>query len=442
MIQNRMSARCYNCQFHLIIICNLNVSPYLYPPIYSFLPPSLLEMYQTNASMECINSTDCPNPPPPFRCGIPHFLPPSLPEAFHLVQGGVWTLFLVLSVLLNSFVILLIFSRSTLRSREFLLTLQLNIIHLVFSLTVLPTMIGNAFAGYCVYTFTYCSAVGSVHDVYITVKFCLTLVMTLDRVFIIYMPYFYYKHGVKIGAVMSLAAWLVSIIRVVTLLAGPLNCYAYIPLFKVCTAVGNCSRACLIHTIFFSTCLAIFGMILPFILYIILLYKARTMNRYMKDLLHEMSDTRNSSGAKESTIYSHFLKNKPVFLQKHIRVLTTFLILTVALIGCSVPPYILYVLSFVVSREVLLNPIFSGFQVLVGRTLIYSLSVLDPLIIMRNKEVTKVLQKLWRRINKRNSTTPIPSIESRSRKSSLTPLSKHPPVRLTKSSLSNSEISH
>ena len=405
----------------------------------------MLEMNPTNTSMECINGTNCLSSPPPFRCGIPHFLPPSLPEAFHTVQGGVWTLFLVLSLLLNSFVIFLVFSQSALRSREFLLTLQLNIIHLIFSLTVLPTMIGSAFAGYRVYTFTYCSTVGSIHDIYITVKFCLTLVMTLDRVFIIYMPYFYYKHGVKIGAVMSLAAWLVSIIRVVTLLAGPLDCYAYIPLFKVCTGVGSCSKACLIHTLFFSTILAVFGMILPFIMYIILFCKARAMNRHMKDLLHdphEMSGRRDSFGAEENTIYSHFLKNKPVFLQKHIRVLTTFLILTVALIGCSIPPYILYVLSFVVSREVLLNPIFGGFVVLVGRTLIYSLSVLDPLIIMRNKEVTNVLQTFWRRMNRHNSTTLNSSIECRSRKSSLTPLSKHHPVQLTKFSSCNSKLIH
>ena len=353
-------------------------------------------MELTNITSECSNSSsNCTMTV--FRCGIPPFLPPTVPEVFHYIQGGIWTIFFFCSLFLNGFVIFLVLTYSTLHHREFFLTLQLNVTHFIFSLTILPTMISNAFAGHCLYGFPLCQVIGVFHDLYITGKFFLTLVMTLDRFFIIFMPYFYYKHGGVISALMSTTAWLISLIRVTTLFTGPLDCYTYLPLFKVCTGAGTCSRACQIHVLMFSTSLAVFCMVLPFVIYIVLFCKARKMEGKMKHSLHNplAIDTENNNFTLKSD--SSQPNNKPSFLLRHKRVFTTFLILAVALIGCAIPPYILYALSFIVSRDILLHPAFSVIQMLIGRTLIYSLSVIDPLIIMRNKDVKDLLQKLWRR---------------------------------------------
>ena len=353
--------------------------------------------------MECSNSSsNCTMTA--FRCGIPPFLPLNVPEALHYVQGGIWTIFFFGSLFLNGFVIILVLTYSTLHHREFFLTLQLNITHFIFSLTILPTMISNAFAGHCLYGLTLCQAIGVFHDLYITGKFFLTLVMTLDRFFIIFMPYFYYKHGGVISALMSMAAWLMSLIRVITLLAGPLDCYVYLPLFKVCTGAGTCSRACQIHVLAFSSSLAMFCMVLPFVIYIVLFCKARKMEWQMRHSLQNSLVT--STGNNNFTLKSDSPKpnKKPSFLQRHKRVFTTFLILTVALIGCAIPPYVLYALSFILSRHILVHPGFSISQMLIGRTLIYSLSVIDPLIIMRNKDMKDILQKLKRRRKKSAGT--------------------------------------
>ena len=71
------------------------------------------------------------------------------------------------------------------------------------------------------------------------------------------------------------------------------------------------------------------------------------------------------------------------------RATVTFVILTAVIIGCALPPYILYTAQNILGSSPTALTIL---QIIVGRTLIYALAVADPIVIMRNRDVRELFQ--------------------------------------------------
>jgi len=60
------------------------------------------------------------------------------------------------------------------------------------------------------------------------VRFLMIPVFTLDKLFTVFMPFFYVKHGAKISAAMSATVWMGALIQVVNSLQGLSNCQAQV----------------------------------------------------------------------------------------------------------------------------------------------------------------------------------------------------------------------
>ena len=77
--------------------------------------------------------------------------------------------------------------------------------------------------------------------------------------------------------------------------------------------------------------------------------------------------------------------------QHNHRATWTFVILTAVIIGFALPPYILYTAENVLGSSL---PVLTILQIIVGRTLIYGLAVADPIVILRNRDIRELFQRI------------------------------------------------
>ena len=306
-----------------------------------------------------------------FQCEIPSYLPANYPAVIDSIQGAIVLIVAILAVLLNGTVVFLVAMFRNLHQRSFYLALQLNILHIIFVTTVMVSIFVSAVTRTWLFGEALCQIIGMLHDGLTCVRFLLTLVFTLDRLFTVYLPFCYAKHGGKVCAVLSAVVWIVNLIQVVISLRGGLNCYAYLPTFKTCTAVP-CSDACLANTLLFVVLSYFFGGFVSFCLYLILFWKAKKLKRRTAPL---ESQEQNAARAKHER-----------------RVRTTYLILFLTLVGCTTPPFILFVTQFTIAGPPPTSLLI--LQILFGRATFYLLTVADPIVIMRNHSVRETLKAL------------------------------------------------
>ena len=277
------------------------------------------------------------NGSPANNCILPTHLPDSIPSLVDYVQASIVLITMILGISMNGFVVFLINRYEVLHRKAFFLALQLVIAHLIFSCTVLPVMFVTSVLREWRIGIVMCQLLGTIHDLVITSRYLLTFVLTVDRVIAVFFPFFHFKHGAKLSICNSVVMWILSIIRSVTSLKGVLNCTNYVPTFKMCSGAPFCSKVCQVHTLFFSAVLALFGVVIPFLLYVVLFCKAKIIKYELKNTLQMESSL--SPISQESS--NSLLK------QHNHRATITFLILTVVIIGCALPPYILYTAQFV-----------------------------------------------------------------------------------------------
>ena len=124
--------------------------------------------------------------------------------------------------------------------------------------------------------------------------YLLTFVLTMDRVISVFYLFFYLRHGGKISICNSVIAWTLSLARSVTSLEGVMSCTKYLPIFKMCSGAPFCSESCRIHILIFSAILAAFGVIIPFLLYIILFFKANIIRYHFTNSIQTQQDSSSS----------------------------------------------------------------------------------------------------------------------------------------------------
>lgn len=110
----------------------------------------------------------------------------------------------------------------------------------------------------------------------------------------------------------------------------------------------------------------------PFILYVVLFRKGRQIQK-------QLSGVTNIS---ERQWYQH-----------NWRAIVTFLLLFIVLIGCGLPPLILF-LAFQIELAIVGRPsiAITVLQLFVGRIIFLSLSAIDPIVVLRNRDVREVLK--------------------------------------------------
>lgn len=332
--------------------------------------------------------------PPQFLCGVPPRLPPTIPAVVDYLYAAIVLIIAVVGIVLNGLVLILVTRYKALRQRSFLLSLQIVVLHLILSSTVLiGSVVVNAIGREWLYGRAACQFMGSVHDSLVSVRFLLMLVLTLDRVFTVFNPFFYTKYAARVSFAMSAVVWIASIVRGIVPLSGILDCYTYIPTFSTCTAVTGCSKECSIYIFTTLTVTDFLGAIVPFFLYLVLFWKAKDIKRRLA-----------IAGRRSSQ--SSIIRNSRISVkQQDNRAAITFLILFIALLGLTVPAF-----SFYVSTLIITGPPPDGLlivQKLFGRAVFFSLAVADPIVIMRNRDVREAADDVRQRLSLRSRSASI-----------------------------------
>ena len=340
-----------------------------------------------------VSTTTDISPAAANSCMAPIRLPDTIHPAVEYVQASIVFITMILAFSMNGFVIILIARNKVLHKMAFFLALQLIVPNLIFSITVLPFMFVTAVLREWRLGLVMCQLLGSIHDIVITSRYLLIFVLTIDRVISVFYPFSHLRYGGRISLFNSTVAWILTLIRSLTSLEGVLSCTKYIPSFKMCSGAPFCSEICRVHTVSFASILALFGVVMPFILYAILFAKAKIIrHRFVNSI--RMQDIRSSesasvpNGDSQSTTTVNRI-NSTTDEHNH-RATVTFVILTAVIIGFALPPYVLYTIQNILGSSP--DTLFI-LQIIVGRTLIYSLSVADPIVILRNRDIRELFQR-------------------------------------------------
>ena len=328
------------------------------------------------------------------RSCLPPETIPGVPPAVVITQGVLFAIINVLSLGLNGFVLFAIIRFKILQQRTFILALQIIIPHFIASFTVLPTSVAAAFGDRWYFGSIGCNILGVLHDAHLSIRYLFMLVLVLDRIFNVFMPFFSIRHGAKLAGIMSLIAWLIIIVRITLSLEGVLSCYAYVPILKACTGIGSCSTACNAYLATWITCAVLSTQVVPFFLSIAMCMKGRRLSRRCST---SSNNSFTSTRSTDQTVANH----QPQHWHYESRTMTTVIILFIAFIICTLPPFILYFIQFVIftSLGIFPPPSFSAVYMLVGSTLLYFQTVADPIVIMRNQDFVASVKQLCSTVN-------------------------------------------
>ena len=197
----------------------------------------------------------------------------------------------------------------------------------------------------------------------------LMLVLVIDRFMTVSMPYFYPKYRRKVVCTMSSIVWLFLGSYCIILLPGMLDCYAYSSLGYQCIGSPSCSQICAIILNIVNV-LIIFAVILPTVLYFVLFGIARRSRRGIA-----------AANDRDATF------------EREWRATITICLMFTALFLLILPVFICVGVHFLIS---LFSEVPEWFDIVVlGSVDVFTLlSIMDPIFIMRNRDMREVISKL------------------------------------------------
>ena len=281
------------------------------------------------------------------------------PPVIDYIQATITLVIIVGSMTINLLIVYLVVRCKKLRKRAFLLALLLITFNLCYTVAVLPVVFVSAVLRRWVFGDVACLILGGINDSFFAFHLITILVLTLDRFFTVFMPFFYDRQGSKIAIGMSFLPWLVGVLRFG--INASLECFKYAPTHKICISSGSAGTSCAIATSILTWGIVFAGVIVPIALYVIMYLKGRQLNKQL--------------------VISKEMKTKGNFNK---RIFRTFLILVITL-GCVTLVAGILFAWFVVIPTITLS--FYIIQALVGRTLSSSITIADPIIILSNRDV-------------------------------------------------------
>ena len=302
-----------------------------------------------------------------------------------------------IGVLLNTFVVFIIIRFQQLHNITFYLALQITVTNLINAVIIFPSSAANAIANRFIFT-GMCPFLGFIITFLRVARNIQMFVLVADRFFVIFMPFWYSRHRVRVVIPMSIGGWMISMVLALIPLRGLLGCYGFQRFTWSCLLRDGCTHkaACASHRTFVTTFTNI-GTFLAFLLYLALLCKARKLrNRVEVSHLHK-------EGGQSRAILKRKQKSER-------RANTTFLIMFVALVGVSFPSYMFFSVGNAVlgSLGITRPPPAYAVAAAISRSMFVLIIVLDPLVVMRNSDVNVVVKTI---IAKLRGTVP-PNLSS------------------------------
>lgn len=193
------------------------------------------------------------------------------------------------------------------------------------------------------------------------------------------MPFWYGRHRVKVVLPLNIGAWLASIVHIVVLLRGHLDCYSFSRTVWTCI-VSDGSKYTDICRAFWLLSLTLFTLGV-FVLYTVMMCKARKLRNKVHVAVEQAKTC--SEGREIVT------RNRKIDRRAN----TTFLLLFMASVGVLVPPYLYFAIDGAILQAVGMAtpPAFTACSIIM-LNIYYLIFTPDPVIMMRNQDVREVIK--------------------------------------------------
>ena len=295
------------------------------------------------------------------------------------ILQSIFLLFLsVFGSFLNLFVIVLVAKFKKLQTMSFIIAIP--IVASNFVLTLVAGLIGliNCVANRWLLGKHLCSLVGSVIFICITVRESAMLAFVLDRFLSVFLPFSYPKHQLRSTVAFFIAPCLYAV--VMGILGYVLDCYSFQPRAWVCILDASCNMKCTMLLSIYGVLTFLFIRILPVILYALLFMKGRQARKSIADV---------SRGVESVATEGH---NKYDW-----KATITFFLLFLTVLVLSQPSIIIFLVVQLVYPEKDSRPFAAHVLTVFANCTINLLRIMDPIVIMRNRDVREILGKIKQR---------------------------------------------
>ena len=295
-----------------------------------------------------------------------------------VLQGVFLAVVIVSSIIGNVFILFLVVKYKALRYRSILVSLSAVITDLtmVFFFHI-PSLISVSAKGW-VLGYEGCQLVGYVGFYLIYVRWMTMAVISLDRFSYIFFPLRYPRRSKPILIIMTIAAWTVPLFMHTPTIFG-IGRYTFKPGYSQCVIDCGTNRTCYRMYVAIFSIQVIIGAILPCFLYTIMYLYSRTKRRKVQlGSYPGLNIARNQI---------------PRWSKRDLRALTTFVLILLTLLLSNMPIYAVSIMrrSFPDSYEKI--PLWIHMLTI---DLFYFTNILDPLLIIRNRDFYRAALSLCR----------------------------------------------
>ena len=352
-----------------------------------------------------------------------------VPVWLRSIHGVVLSLLMLAAVIGNSLVLFLVLHNKTLQHRSVMCSLGLVVADMLIAVAWSTQTLGNIGLDHCPFGPIGCSILGVLTSIGVYARWCTVALITLERFLSIVFPFWYLKRSKVVLVVLTIICWLVPIASTTIPWLAGLGSYAFRVQYSSC--IITCSE---IDHLCFRFYLSLYGIyigvggVLPMILYLLMcvigqrkLYKMKHIElgthkngtsrgggkiKHSRVAIREEKQDDNPHGNgqtktdhKNSTeIRKKVTPSSPTTPRRGImaldkKILKTFFMIFMNVFLTQLP---IYITSALRSNEQIFDEIPDPVHFVF--TYIYLLGpVLDPLLIMRNKDFGDTFKRIWRR---------------------------------------------
>ena len=298
-----------------------------------------------------------------------------------LLQGAALTMIEVLGAVMNIFVMIVILANKELRTRPYMLSLQIVIMNILISLSYTPPALTGLYREW-LFGETFCIFYGTVFFLIASWRWPVMCLLILDRFLTVFFPFCYRRTSKRLMISLLTCTFLIilllSVIPLFDLIAG--GCYTFKESHLTCKISWECTNTgCKIYSYSFTMAIFAVGGIAPVIMYIAMYIKGRKARKILMSL-----PTNENSTSMMSTLEQ----------KSENRARITVLVMFINLICLTLPVGI----NWLLERSNI--SVTAAVQYLL-RDISYCLPISDAFIILQNKDIKSALKKMA--IRKRTS---------------------------------------
>jgi hypothetical protein len=294
-----------------------------------------------------------------------------------------YILIFTLGIFLNVLTITLVAKHKKLRTRTFAIAMQVVVIDLILSSTVLALRPISAIANQWLFGEAMCILTGYMYLSYLFLRQLLMLMFVVDRFLSVFYLYSYPKHSTVIMVTASIVTWVFSLGARIIGFPGVLDCYSYVATSYLCVHSSRCSTECARAANVNLGIVVGPATIIPVVLYALLYWKGKSLRK-------KHAKTAPSSVSSDGSLISE--KSRKHDWRANI----TFFLLFVAVFALTTPVVSTSLILAAIIRMTGPSPVLYVLSS-INSTLTSLLVIADPIVILRHRDIRNILGKYKRK---------------------------------------------